>query len=264
VASLGITGLSVVFLLPGLTASREDVREFLVEGVQDFEAASAAWDLDRFAEAAALFKKACDRDADSYWAHYWLGTARFHILLHRSEDKEQPPTKVEKRQLIEAAHMPFKRAVALNDRDCEAHAMLSTLAGMEIAVKPLSAVWLGPEVMKHKARAFENGPGNPRVFYLMGMSYYHGPGILGGAGKALESLLQAEELFQQRSQEKSGPLEPRWGHDHCLTFIARVYRDEGNLERAEAYYRKALGVNEKNRMARKGLNALLVGANNSE
>jgi len=264
VTRIGLTGLSTVFFLPALMAPAEDVEGLLAEGVEHFEEASAVWDLDGFREAAALFEKACDEDAASYWAHYWLGTARFHILLHRAEDRRQPLTKTERRQLVEEVRMPLERAVALNDGDCEAHAMLSTLAGMEIAAKPLSAVWLGPQVMKHKARALENGRTNPRTYYLLGMSYYHGPGILGGAGKALEFLLQAEELFDQESRKQRGPLEPRWGYNHCLTFIARVCRDEADFERAETYFRKALALNPNDRTAREGLNALLVGANNSE
>ena len=48
------------------------------------------WDLSRFKKAADIFQNACTTHPDSYEAHYWLGAARFHIILHRLGDETKP------------------------------------------------------------------------------------------------------------------------------------------------------------------------------
>lgn len=162
----------------------------------------------------------------------------------------------EGRRLIRDAAVPLKRAVKLNGRDSESHALLGTLAGIQIAGNPKSALWLGPKTTYHKRHALRNDPGNPRTYYLIGTSYFHAPGILGERKKGLEFFLKAETLFKEESKETRQPMQPTWGYSSCLTFIGRTYDGMGRNTEAETYFRKALSVNPKDRLAQKGLKTL--------
>lgn len=232
------------------------MRELLETGIERFNVGYGAWDRARFAEAAEIFRQACTEQPDSYEAHYWLGAARFHIVLHRQGDQEDPADPAESRRLISEAAAPLKRAVKLNGRDSEGHALLGTLVGIQIAGNPKSSLWLGPKTTYHKRHALRNDPRNPRAHYLIGTSYFHAPGILGGREKGLEFFLKAEKLFEEEAKEARQPTQPTWGYSSCLTFIGRTYQDMGRSKEAEAYFRKALSVNPQDKLAQKGLEAL--------
>ena len=251
-ASIPLAALLIV----ANAASGADLQDLLETGTDQFNAGYLAWDRSKFARAAEIFEQACAEQPDSYDAHYWLGAARFHIVLHSLGDKGQPAKLAETRRLIRDAVLPLKRAVKLNGRDSESHALLGTLAGIQIAGNPKSAFWLGPKVMYHRRHALRNDPENPRAYYLIGTSYFHAPGILGGREKGLEFFLKAETLFKEASKEARQPLQPTWGYSSCLTFIGRTYEGMGLTTEAETYFRKALSVNPKDRLAQKGLEAL--------
>jgi len=232
------------------------VQQLIETGIGQFNAGYGAWDRAQFAEAAEIFQQACTKQPDSYEAHYWLGAARFHIVLHRLGDKGNPANPAERRRLIGEAAAPLKRAVKLNGHDSESHALVGTLIGIQIAANPRSALWLGPKTTYHKRHALRNDPENPRAYYLIGTSYFNAPGILGGREKGLKFLLKAESLFIEESKKPPHPMQPTWGYSSCLTFIGRTYQDMGRAKQAETYFRKALSVNPQDKLAQKGLKAL--------
>jgi tetratricopeptide (TPR) repeat protein len=243
-------------LIVANAASGADLQDLLETGTEQFSAGYLAWDGSKFARAAEIFEQACTEQPDSYEAHYWLGAARFHIVLHRLGDKADPANPAESRRLISEAAAPLKRAVKLNGRDSESHALLSTLVGIQIAGNPKSALWLGPKNTYHKRHALRNDPENPRAYYLIGTSYFHAPGILGGRKKGLEFFLKAETLFKEESKETRQPMQPTWGYSSCLTFIGRTFVDMGRTKQAETYFRRALSVNPQDKLAQKGLKAI--------
>jgi tetratricopeptide (TPR) repeat protein len=233
-----------------------EVQQLLETGIEQFNTGYRAWDRAQFAKAAETFQQVCTEQPDSYEAHYWLGAARFHIVVHRLSDEENPPNPAQSRRLISEAAAPLRCAVKLNGCDSESHALLSTLIGIQIAGNPKSALWLGHRTTYHRRHALRNDSENPRAYYLIGTSYFNAPGILGGREKGLEFFLKAEKLFKQESEEGTEALQPAWGYSSCLTFIGRTYREMGRSKQAEAYFRKALSVNPQDKMAQKGLEAL--------
>jgi tetratricopeptide (TPR) repeat protein len=256
VTSPGAASLWAVTFIAASAISVANVQQLLDSGIEQFKVGYGAWDRAQFVQAADTFQQACTEQPDSYEAHYWLGAARFHIVLHRLGDKENPANPAENRRLISEAAAPLRRAVRLRDRDSESHALLSTLIGIQIAGNPKSALWLGPKTIRHRRHALRNDPENPRVYYLIGTSYFNAPGILGGRQKGLKFFLKAERLFVEESKKPPQPMQPRWGYSSCLTFIGRTYQDIGRAKQAEIYFRKALSVNPQDKMAQKGLKAL--------
>jgi tetratricopeptide (TPR) repeat protein len=171
------------------------------------------------------------------------------MLLHRLGDKKNPAGSAETKRLIKDAMTPLERAVERDEADAETYALLSVLTGIEIARKPVFAPMLGPRFLRHKKAAIDKGPENPRVHYLLGTSYYHGPDMLGGKEKALEAFLKAETLFAKQLQDPGGSTQPLWGRSSCLTFIGKTYAHMGQVARAKEYYDKALSINPNDKLA---------------
>jgi tetratricopeptide (TPR) repeat protein len=250
--ALYIILLCIIFVI-NLGHAQEGVLSSLQGGIDEFNRGYDEWNVERFLRAAEIFGGAIEQGPDNYLPYYWKGVAQFHMILFYYGDGEQPKDKEKVKASIEAALATLEQAVALNANDSESYALLGVITGMKIAEKPVSAVWLGSKVMKYKKQALKSDPENPRVHYLTGTSYYHAPGILGGRGKSLEHFLKAEELYEREISAKKDPLQPQWGYSTCLAFTAKVYVKTGDLERGEEYFRKALRVNPKDKLAKEGL-----------
>lgn len=225
----------------------------LATRVRTFLAAADAWDEEALRSAADGLADVAKERPESFEAQYWTGVAHFHVLLRGGKEAEYRVTTREARQAAEEADEALRRALSLRRDDAESHAMLGVLSGMRIGGNPVAALRHGREVMRHKREALEHGETNPRVHYLLGASYYHGPSLLGGRDKALEHLLRAEALYESEAGHEQNALQPAWGRGACLSFIARLHDERGDTKAAEEYYRKALDVNPRDRNALEAL-----------
>ena len=253
--TLYIIFLCIIFVI-NLGHAQEGVLSSLQVGIDELNHGYDEWNGERFHRAAEIFEGMIVREPDNYLPYYWKGVAQFHMILFYYGDEDQPKDKEKVKASIKGALAALEHAVALNADDSESYALLGVITGMKIAEKPISALWLGSKVMKYKKQALASDPENPRVHYLTGTSYYHAPGILGGREKSLEHFLKAEELYEREIHSNKGPLQPQWGYSTCLAFTAKVYVKAGDVERAEEYFTKALRVNPKDKLARKGLDDL--------
>jgi tetratricopeptide (TPR) repeat protein len=253
--AFSIISLCIVLVIT-VGYAQDGVLSSLQEGIDELNRGYDEWNGERFDRAAEIFEGVIEREPDNYLPYYWKGVAQFHMILFYYGDGEQPKDEEKVKASIEAALATLEQAVALNPDDSESYALLGVITGMKIAERPISAIWLGSKVMKYKKQALASDPENPRVHYLTGTSYYHAPGILGGREKSLEHFLKAEELYEKEILAKKDPLQPQWGYSTCLAFTAKVYVKEGDVERGEEYFTKALRVNPKDKLAQKGLDEL--------
>lgn len=221
----------------------------LAAGVAAFGAAFDQWDYDGFVQAAALFKTEAAETGNSFEASYWEGVAAFHAVLwcdRQGVGGERLTAR------IDEAVNAIEAALRLRPDDGECHALLSTLAGLQIARQPGTALWRGTYVARHQSMALKHGSANPRVHYLIGCAFYHAPSFWGDKTRAMEHFRKAEALFEQESLVAAGPVEPRWGRSSCLAFMGRLEHEQGNTSAARAYYRKALLANPKDKLAQEG------------
>ncbi|MCX8091684.1 MAG: tetratricopeptide repeat protein, partial [Verrucomicrobiae bacterium] len=167
-----------------------------------------------------------------------------------------PANPAEAGAVMDEAIAALNRAVKLDPLHAESHALLGTLYGMKIDGNLLRAAWFGPRVEKHRKAALAHGSDNPRVRYLLGVCQFHTAKKPAARREALTTLLAAEKLFAAEAQRPAGPLEPRWGHASCLTFIGRTYEQLGQREEAADYFRRALALRPSDRLAREGLDRL--------
>lgn len=246
--------LGVIAALGVVLARAESSPERLVEtGIREFTRAYAVWDDAGFLAAVRLFQQAADADPTSATNLYWLGTAHFHRMLHLRYRPEPEADPAEIRAALDAAIAALSRAVKLNPRHAECHALLGTLYGMKIDGNLVRAVRFGPRIEKHRKAALEHGPDNPRVRYLLGTCQFHTAKKPAAWREALSTLQAAEKLFAAEAQRPAALLEPRWGHASCLTFIGRAYEQLGRREEAAEYFRRALALQPSDHLAREGL-----------
>ena len=227
--------------------------QLMTSGTAEFAAAYEAWDAKRFGAAAKLFQQASANQPASSTNFYWLGVAHFHQMLQWQNAPGASTNRPASKAALDAALEAFTKAVALDDRDAESHALLGTLYGMKINGRLARAAWFGPRVVKHRDRAIAGGPDNPRVRYLAGMAQFHTAAKPEEYRAALTTLLAAAKLFEAEAQHPPAPLEPRWGRSSCLTFIGRTYEVLGQPAKAAEYFRQALAAHPADHLAQAGL-----------
>jgi tetratricopeptide (TPR) repeat protein len=246
--------LTILLLLAAPVARADSAPDKLtMAGIAEFTNAYQAWDGARFVKADNLFQQACTNATATVTNYYWLGAGEFHRMLQLLGLPERKTNKLAAEAALDAAVDALTQAVKLDASHAESHALLGTLYGMKISDNMLSAVWLGPRVQREQKLAFANGAKNPRVQYLLGMSQFYTAMRTASRREALTNLLAAEKLFEAEAKTAEAPLEPRWGHDSCLTFIGSSYEKLGQSAEAEAYFRKALAMHPQDGLAQAGL-----------
>ena len=246
--------MPLMMLCAALLAQADERANRLVgAGVAEFNAAYQAWDGARFAAASDLFHQAVSHAPASSAALYWLGTTEFHRMLRLETEVSTRARKSEVDAAREAALRALTRAVQLDERHAESHALLGTLYGMKIGGSLLRAAQYGPRVQKHCKKALELGADNPRVRYLIGTCQFHVAKRPAARREALATFLEAEKLFVLEARRPAGPLEPRWGRSSCLTFIGRTYEALGERAEAADVFRRALAEHPADHWAKEGL-----------
>jgi tetratricopeptide (TPR) repeat protein len=252
-AALWIGGL---FRLPAaqpdtLTGNRDSL---ISEGIRQFHRAYEIWSDNAFEDAIGLFSRAESLDSSYYLIPYWKAVCGFHCVSFFLFGLPQDTNRKAGETWVLRAIEHLERTLVLKPDYGEAHALIGTLRGIRIYLNPLTALYHGPKVSYHKEQALQTAEGSPRVHYLIGMSYYFTPALLGGGKETAEEyLLTAAKLFR-REQESPPPVhQPSWGHSTCLAFVGKLYTDQKKSGLAVEYYRRALEINSKDKIARQGL-----------
>ncbi len=249
----------LVSCLASLNAQTQDAGfvQALQQGTALFDSAYNAWDDSLFLQAERHFIDMAQRYEQSHLPYYWQGVANFYLVSYTLFGLQRDRNTDAAREYIRRGLASLDRALDRKPGDAESLAMWGTLTGMRIYLSPMRAPFLGPSVMQAIQNAMQADSTNPRVHYLVGVSYYFTPAVLGGGvDKGLSYMRRAEELFEREDRAPSDPLEPRWGYSTCLGFIAQAYERKGRVQKARTYYRKALRVNPQDKMARMGLRRL--------
>lgn len=255
-----IRRLLLAFLAGTLLLQADETAERISrEGMTEFQSAHQAWDAERFAKAEEYFRKAAERSPESATYHYWHGVAAFHRMLQHRSLSPSAAHESAADAAMKTAEAAFEKAIERDDKHAESHALLGTILGMKIKGGMLRAIRFGPSLQKHQKQALAAGPENPRVRYLLGTGLLHTANNQADRQTALNTLLEAEKLFIAEAKKPPGPLEPRWGHSSCLTFIGKANEGLGAQAKAAGYYRKALAAHPADHVARDGLKRVSAG-----
>ncbi|HOW64975.1 MAG TPA: hypothetical protein P5186_17565 [Candidatus Paceibacterota bacterium] len=242
-----------LLLATSLVRGESGSDKLLESGVVEFNAAYQAWNPEQFLRAAALFRQASTNSTASALSFYWIGATEFHRMLQLQSAPSSPASASMAQLAGDAAIAALNRAVDLDPRHAESHALLGTLYGMKINGNLLRVLRFGPRVQKHQEMALKHGAENPRVRYLLGTCQFHMAKKPEAWQEALATFLAAEQLFLGEIRQPPQPLDPRWGYSSCLTFIGRTYVLLGRSKEAADYFRKAIALHPADHLAQEGL-----------
>ncbi|MGD1046178.1 MAG: hypothetical protein ABR936_12795 [Bacteroidota bacterium] len=170
-------------------------------------------------------------------AAYYLGYIDYQmaVAVYRM-DKEKAPA------YLDSAVTHLENAIEKDDSFAEAHALLSSCYGMQIAFSPLSGIWRGPKSGSEMGKAKELSSENPRVALLGAIGTYNTPALFGGGKeKGFEALKEAVKLFDQWKTIDS--LQPDWGREQVYTWIGIAHLDRKETILARKAFEKALEIN---------------------
>lgn len=149
-------------------------------------------------------------------------------------------TAAEQRELMEDAAKQLERAVALEPKSADAHALLGSVLGASAGMFRERAATLGARGRESLARAAELEPFNPRVQVLLGSSALYRPAEFGGgADKAEPFLRKAISLFV--NEPKSKPW-PNWGRFDAHILLGLALQQLGRNAAAREQYELALAL----------------------
>lgn len=247
-----VWAILILFAVPSVRGDSV-ADQLTAAGIEEFTAACQAWDGARFAAATDMFYRAATNSTATVTNYYWLGVGHFHRMLHLQNCPGAATNRAAAEAGLDAAVDALTRAVKIDGRHAESHALLGTLYGMRIKGSLLRAAWYGPRVQSQRELALATGAKNPRVQYLLGVCQFHTAIKPAAWRETLKTLLAAEQLYQIECRIPAAPLEPRWGYGSCLTFIGRTCESLGQRPEAAGYYRQALALHPTDHWATEGL-----------
>ncbi len=247
-----IRAFAIGILVSAMNVRADDDADRLAHaGVATFDAAYRGWNSDQFAKAAHQFKQATQKNPHSATFHYWLGAASFHRML-KIQNGPNPDMKAADAAMADAIQA-FEKAVELDPKHGESHALLGTLYGMKIQGGFVNAMRYGPRVQSHQKHALNSNGLNPRIRYLLGAGRFHVAKNHEAYRVALATLLSAEVLFLAEAKQPLKPLDPRWGLSSCRTFIGLTYLKLDDKAHAAEFFKKALADHPSDHIAAREL-----------
>ncbi|MCK4329337.1 tetratricopeptide repeat protein [candidate division WOR-3 bacterium] len=234
-----ITCIACFLLLLNVYGEEDITPEgLIIQGKQFIETGINNWNEQDLLQGRALFERILSQDEENYLYNYYLGYADYR-LTYFYEEKERIS------QYLEDGIEHLTRSIELKDDFSESHALLGSLYGSKISIKPLLGMTLGPKSGQEIARAIELNPENPRAYLLDGISKLHTPAIWGGGvDRAIKSLLKAISLFDSIPAPDS--LMPDWGHDEAYVWLGNCHMEKEDYKSAKEQFEKALEINPDN------------------
>lgn len=231
--------VAIVLLLGvgAVPAAAQSADSLIIRGKTLLHEGNNVADLDQIAEARSLFARAIEDDSRAALAHYYVARADDRLanyLMQQDEDRAL--------DRINSAIDHLETATELEPEFADAYALLASMYGRKIALKPLVGMILGPKSDRVLDKAKELAPDNPRIVYITAVADYNKPSMWGGdKDRALKGLHRAVGLFAQETHDD--PLAPSWGHEDAYAWLAIAYMDREAYSEARTALEEALEVN---------------------
>jgi tetratricopeptide (TPR) repeat protein len=176
-------------------------------------------------EAATLFTSCTLDKSTSAVCFYQLAKAQSY--LKKAEDVKGH---VEAgRKWLDIAISNAQKAISLDDKSANAHALLADLYGAKITGM-FSGIQFGPKAGAETDRAFQLDPHNANAFAVIGRKYLYAPSAFGGnIDKAVEAFINATRYAPSS--------------DEAFVWLAIAERKKGNLDKSKLAVSEALRLN---------------------
>lgn len=213
----------------------ETLAEAVVEARDLLDRASTRAHPGQLREAAERFEALARRHAESVWARYHAGYARYRMAALQQGDRKAAVGHL----TVAVEHL--KEAARMDARNAEARALLSTCHGMQLRYAPYKGPWLGNQKWRAMAEAEALEPRNPRVVLLRGLQRWTTPALVGGdKEEAFVRFGEAVECFEGWTPtDEQGPV---WGHAQAWAFLGLAHLHRGDEERGREALEAALRI----------------------
>jgi len=183
--------------------------------------------------ARGFFKECTVRDSKNARCYYDIARTEGYLGRVKRVHKDKKAAQ----SWIDSAIENAQRAIVINDKASDAHALLADLYGNKIGLGGvLAATRYGARVTSECERALELDPNNPRIYLVLGRKYLFAPKMFGG------SLDKAVESFQEAIT-----LDPKC--DEGFVWLAIAYRKKGDSQNAAKALQRALRLNPRSSFA---------------
>jgi tetratricopeptide (TPR) repeat protein len=232
---------ALLLLAAPIHAQQSDNPAFWADSIRrSIDEAVITGEIQGLVQARALAERALTRFPDDAVLLHYLGFSLYREANLRT-GREESGDVIEK--LLERAEEVFEWSAAKRAMP-ETHALLASVIGQRIGSNPLRGMTMGPRSESMMERAMRDGPTNPRVWLLNGISAIFKPSMFGGGLDNAEShLKKAVELFER--DRPVAPL-PAWGKDEAYIWLGQVYQRRKMTDRAREMYNKALSIQPRN------------------
>ena len=179
-----------------------------------------------------LLGRVATAGADEPMVRYTLAYAAYRMVpLPDVSEKDRT-------DLLNDAVTQLQQVIKANPNDAEAHALLGSVYGLQIAQSPLiRGMTLGPRANGALDRAAEIESRNPRVLLLQGVSAFNTPAMFGGGtDKAEQHLRRSLERYAAEPSDKAWP---NWGRFDAHVWLGQALLEKGDRAGARAEYDKA-------------------------
>lgn len=209
--------------------------QLAVKGERDLEDGRSTLDEATLTAARKVFQACVRQDDKSFPCFYGLARTESNLVTVKEIQKDSKAAE----HFLDSAIENVRRAIEINDRSSEAHALLADLYGRKIGYGGMFAgMRFGPKANAETRRAFELDENNPLAYAVVGRKYLFAPKMFGG------DLSKAVQSF-----EKATTLDPHY--DEAFVWLAIAYRKTGDSRRAQIALSQALRLNSRSVFAKR-------------
>ncbi|MFB0516562.1 MAG: hypothetical protein ACETWG_08155 [Candidatus Neomarinimicrobiota bacterium] len=230
--------LGLALLVPCL--SGQTPADYIVQGKDKIEAAVSGWDQGRMLEARAYFERVLAMGEQEWLLNYYIAYCDYRLCNHAFSINDKKAAG----RFVNDGLKRLKSSTMENPEFGDAFALMSSLYGFKISLRPWTGFFYGPKAGQLIATALALAPDNPRVYLIQGTSQYYTPAVFGG-GKELAkaSFEKATMLF---AREDVYPIMPAWGHCESYGWLGLTELDLGDSTSAKRHFDKALEIDPEN------------------
>ena len=203
------------------------------DGERQLEEGRILLDVNTLKGARNSFTQCTTQDPKNSACFYNLARTEFYLV--RVEEIAKHTDDAHK--ILDKAVSDAQKAIALNDRFADAHALLADLYGAKITGM-MSGMKFGPKAGAESKRALELDPNNAFAYAVLGRKYFYSPSAFGGdINKAIDSFKHAAALDPHSDED--------------LVWLAKAYHKKGDAPQEKEAIAQALRLNPRSVFAQR-------------
>jgi tetratricopeptide (TPR) repeat protein len=230
---LGLAIALMLFTCCARTDAAPDPGSLQKEGEHQLEEGRTLLDASILNAAGNAFAQCAQLDPKNATCLFDLARTEFYLVKAEDIAKHADAS----RKMLDKAISDAQKAVALNDRSADAHALLADLYGTKITGM-MSAMRYGPKAGAETQRALQLDPNDPLGYAVQGRKYFYTPSAFGGdIDKAIESFKRAVALDPHSDED--------------FAWLAKAYRKKGDAAHEKEAIGQALSLNPRSVFAQR-------------